>query len=1078
MPTNLLLAPVGAGKTELALAYLERTLKQAEPFAPIWVLLPSQRQQDAFRARLAERERRVYFNIHFFNFYSLYAHLLDAARQPQRRLEEAARLALLRSILIRLHAARQLEVFGSIAHTPGFVRNVADFIYELKQNLNFPETFEQAAQTAKDGDIARIYREYQRTLQQHNLVDREGEGWLALSLVESKPDIAAGVSLLLVDGYDQFTPLQAQLLTVLASRARDTLVTLTRVARREHSIGRRFEKSYKHLQQAHFDRRVYAQLRLPEAVAASESRHPALKHLLEHGFFPDAQPQPSNGAVEFIEAPDPAQEVAAVLRRVKRRLLAGSKPEEILVVLRDWERYRAHFPVYSRDYGLRLAAHYGDKLAENPAIIALMQLLDLHAKDFRRRDLLDVLRSPYFAVHGLTEQQIEWLDRISQAFLVTGGRRAWLEAVGLAAQNTPEDDEQPLLNAEQARQLLMHLTAFFDAVTPPQQAPLGEYVRWVEQLIGPDPQADEAEENEDAAGSLQVLRQIRAAWDDRLVDRDLSAMACLKRVLRSLVTARELLKALGDPDVTLRREAFLDDLRTAVAGAEIEAHPNRAGRVLVTAVTDARGLPHRHVFILGLSEGLFPIPVPEDPLYLDSERQRLAQAGITLETQAERAADDGLFYELISLAHDSLTLSRPSVREGVPWPASHLWREVRRAFSDIEVQSFHVGAVVPAAEAASFNEVALSVADGLNEATPTTTDVGFYNWLVTAHDAHWSAIVRGRQIEQGRMSRRPHNRYSGRLSDPDLIAQVARLLGPARVWSASQFNDYGVCGFRFFARRLLKLDVLEEPEDGMDAAQYGTLNHDILENVYRRLQAEGATITPEYAQRAVEILYEVGEARLRDAPQRLGFRATALWHQEARVILRRLEALIRLDFSGDGPVTRTFGAALRQPYRLEAPFGASGGEALLDIGGERLKVQGVIDRMDRQGSRVIVVDYKSGGTKIESSEMEGGRNFQMMLYLLAASQLLAGDPSADAPDEVAGGLFWHLSTRETSGEIHLDDDGLQSLQKASEHLSRYLALGRKGDFAARPNKLKDGKCSHYCEFREMCRVSLMNRYKT
>jgi len=26
--------------------------------------------------------------------------------------------------------------------------------------------------------------------------------------------------------------------------------------------------------------------------------------------------------------------------------------------------------------------------------------------------------------------------------------------------------------------------------------------------------------------------------------------------------------------------------------------------------------------------------------------------------------------------------------------------------------------------------------------------------------------------------------------------------------------------------------------------------------------------------------------------------------------------------------------------------------------------------------------------------------------------------------------------------------------------------------------MKDGKCAHYCEFREMCRVSIMNSRKT
>ncbi len=1079
MPTNLLLAPVGAGKTEIALERLATAVQQADPFARIWVLLPSQRQQGAFRQRLAAREPRAYFNIQFFNFYSLYAYLLDAARQPQRRLEETARLALLRSILTRLQNEGQLEVFGRIAHTPGFVRIVADFIYELKQNVIYPEKFELEAQSGKDHDLARIYSAYQLTLQQHNLVDREGEGWLALSLVENEPTIGKDVKFLLVDGYDQFTSLQAQLLTVLASRAPETLVTLTTVPWREQTIGRRFEQASRRLREAHFSQGV---MFYPDTLFGSsqalETRHTALRHLAENGFLPEAVQRPAEGAVQFIEAPDPGQEVAAVLRRVKRLLLSGSVPDDILIALRDWERYSAHLAVHGRAYNLPLTVHYGENLTENPAIVALMSLLSLHTTDFRRRDLLDTLRSPYF--EALTSQHVDQLEHISQAFLVTGGRAAWLEAISQAARAFLDDDDEHirLFEPEESEQLHTHLAAFIDAVTPPEEATIADYVHWVEQLIGPDPirDPDEPEENTETTDSLQVVRQIRAALDDRLRDRDLSAMACFKRVLRGLVAARELMKALEAADAPLTHVEFLNELRTAVQSAVVESHPNRAGRVLVTTVADARGLPHKHVFVLGLSEGLFPRQTAEDPLYLDTERQRLAAVGIPLETQAERADDDGLFYELICLPRDTLTLSRPSIQDGVPWPASHLWREALRVFNDIEVKSFRIGAVVPADEVASFNEAALAVADGLSQPETQPGVSGLYNWLVAAHRAHWSAIVQGRQIELERMSFHPHNHYSGRLRDPAVIAQVARILGPDKVWSASQFNDYGLCAFRFFATRLLKLDVVKEPDEGIDRAQYGTLNHVMLETVYRRVHDEGLTIEPEHVEHAVEILHDVADERLWNAPRRLGFRASALWRHEAHVILRKLEALIRMDFSGIGPLTRTFGDEPRRPYRLEIPFGADD-HAALDVGGETLKVQGFIDRMDRQGNRVIIVDYKTGSTAIEVSEMEQGRNFQMMLYLLAAQQLLAQDTSPDAPTEVAGGLFWHIGTRKASGEILLDDAGVEAVNLARDHLARYLSLGRQGDFAARANKMKDGKCAHYCEFREMCRVSIMNRHK-
>jgi ATP-dependent helicase/DNAse subunit B len=249
MFTDLVLAPVGAGKTEKLLDTLVRTV-QEQPFAPIWVLLPTSRQEDAFRQRLAEQGSRVYFNVNFFNFYTLYARLLDMAGQPQRQLDDTARLRLLRQILTELKSTGQLSVYGGIADTPGFVRIVADFIYELKQNVIRPEAFSEVAAVgrAKDRDLALIYSEYQNTLQRNQLVDKEGEGWLALDEVDRRLKIGREIALLLVDGFDQFNPLQSQLLALLSSRVQRSLITLPTVPERENTVGRRFDEAYLKLQ--------------------------------------------------------------------------------------------------------------------------------------------------------------------------------------------------------------------------------------------------------------------------------------------------------------------------------------------------------------------------------------------------------------------------------------------------------------------------------------------------------------------------------------------------------------------------------------------------------------------------------------------------------------------------------------------------------------------------------------------------------------------------------------------------------------------------------------------------------------
>ena len=76
---------------------------------------------------------------------------------------------------------------------------------------------------------------------------------------------------------------------------------------------------------------------------------------------------------------------------------------------------------------------------------------------------------------------------------------------------------------------------------------------------------------------------------------------------------------------------------------------------------------------------------------------------------------------------------------------------------------------------------------------------------------------------------------------------------------------------------------------------------------------------------------------------------------------------------------------------LEAKFGFAG-EPPITINlpdGNVVRVRGAIDRMDLFENQVALVDYKSGSSSISKTEIQIGRNFQIMVYVYAARALLA-----------------------------------------------------------------------------------------
>jgi ATP-dependent helicase/nuclease subunit B len=1090
MTTEIILAPVGAGKTESVLNRLAQTIDE-HPFAKVWALLATKRQEDAFRQRLSEwdNERQVFFNVEFLNFYELYQHLLDVAGVVQRQLGDSARLNLLRTIISAMR--HDLEVFGTIAHTPGFVRIVAEFIYELKQNGISPDDYIAASTTAKDRDLSRIYVVYQEYLQNHNLVDREGQGWLAATVLEENTAITSDLSLLLVDGFDQFTSIQAEILGHLAQRADDTLITLTRVTEREKTVGRRFERALSRLKEQFGNDVLITERHLDHG---DDGNHPDLRHLIDNIFLRNATPIKSYGGISLIEAPDTAAETGAVLRHVKRLILENKiEPDDILIALRDWENYRVHFSVLGKKYGLPLSLHYGQPLLENPAIIALLNLLQLHETGFRSRDLLDTLRSPYFAFREFPPADVDLLERISLQFIVTGGREQWLRAIKLAKQpsfNEYGEKQAPLLDEGSAEYLHDTLAAFFDAVIPRSESSISEYVQWLENLIGEDTKFaddDDLDEYTESTLNTQMIDQLRdESAPEEIIARDLAAMTAFKRVLQGLLAVQKLVGSLDEQNDTLINWAtFSADLLAAVESTAVNPRPGRWGRVLVTTAANARGLPHKHVFVLGLSEGLFPARVSEDPLYLEGERQRLQSAGLNLETRAERSADEGLFYELICLPRHTLTLSRPSLQDGKHWAASPLWRAVTAIFDNSEelIQNNRVaiGEVIAVDQVASYEEAAISVTSELSHAAENISDDVWaaLNWLRNSQATYWNNIDTGRRIESGRISSAPHNQYTGKLEDEHSIAHSAAKFADNHMWSASQFNDYGLCGYRFFAKRLLQLEALEEPEEGMDAAQYGTVNHEILEKTYDYLQQNDMTITDDNLDHMLAILRDVATDVLADAPHKLGFRADALWEHEKNIILRKLEKLVELDFT-DSPIIKKFGAGERTPFMLEAPFGTIRDKVHveLDLGNEvgSVKLLGFIDRIDKIDNSAIIIDYKSGSTKIPTSELEAGRNFQMMVYLFGADAILQSN--SDTQAQLSGGVFWHIRDRKVSGDIRLDDKGEETIAQAKTHLVNHIKNIRQGYFPVQPAKMSGSGCGvSYCDFERLCRVNITSMNK-
>ncbi len=242
MIPRLLIAPAASGKTQSAIDRL-RAIKASEPFAPITVILPNQTQLAEFRRRLAQAGGAV--GVQLLTFHLLYAELLTRVEQPRARLTDPLQIRLLRQIVDQLYVAGRLPYFAALRGKPGFIALLRDTLEELKRARVHPITFAGAVigLGPRLEELAAIYTAYQDWLQHEDWADAEGQGWLAAIALEDHPNLGSETRLLIVSGFDEFNPTQLGVLTVLAQRAQETLITLTGDLSRSRLVHRRFDRA-------------------------------------------------------------------------------------------------------------------------------------------------------------------------------------------------------------------------------------------------------------------------------------------------------------------------------------------------------------------------------------------------------------------------------------------------------------------------------------------------------------------------------------------------------------------------------------------------------------------------------------------------------------------------------------------------------------------------------------------------------------------------------------------------------------------------------------------------------------------
>lgn len=248
---------------------------------------------------------------------------------------------------------------------------------------------------------------------------------------------------------------------------------------------------------------------------------------------------------------------------------------------------------------------------------------------------------------------------------------------------------------------------------------------------------------------------------------------------------------------------------------------------------------------------------------------------------------------------------------------------------------------------------------------------------------------------------------------------------PLRV-SISAYSSLVACPYQFYARHILRLNELDEVQEGIEKRDYGDHVHQILQRFHER-----------YAQVSEHPVAEL-EAALRQISEEV------------------FAHLLQQDFAARAWLARWF-ASLPAYLEWQMNNEAQGwryaeSESAFDWELEGVRLRGRIDRLDVKGEEKLVLDYKTQSEPVLRNKLkEPGEDVQLACYAYA--------------HEAADAAFVSIE----NGKVKLvqpKQDMPLLAQLNVERLEHVMANIRSG--AGLPANGIDAVCG-YCEMRGVCR---------
>ena len=986
MALQLILGGSGAGKSH---CLYEKIIKEAmtHPEQQYLVLVPEQFTLQTQRELVERHPNHGILNIDVLSFQRLaYRVFEETGREIGTVLEETGKNLMLRRVAQEEQQA--LTILGSNLRRMGTISQMKSMISELTQYGITSEQLTEAMEQSKSNpqlyyklqDMRLLYEQFHKSLEGRYITAEEILE--VLCQVVDRSELLKG-SVVALDGFTGFTPVQNRLLQKIMGLAADVLVTVTLDDKEnpegdiwEHEIFAMSKKTIKSL------KKLAAEAQVPVAPAFvvpqnDKSRfHGAgpLFWLEQQLFRYGSQPfEGSQDAIRMLEARSPREEVRWAAEEICRLIRSGCRYGQIGVVAGDLTVYSHYIEEVFPDYGIPVFLDYKRSVLQNPMVEFLRAFLEMAEQDFTYESVFRYLRS---GLAGMEQADVDVLENYVLALGIRGHRKwesRWIRLYGdlkeedlarineLRVQFWEQSGEKAVCLREKDTTVLHKTRCLYELITGLK---LQEQLKGRENRLNPEKEAS-------------LVREYRQIYP----------------IIMDLLD--KLAELLGDEVLPLSE--YREILDAGFAEAKVGIVPPGLDQVMAGDVERTRLKDIRALFFLGVNEGNVPKAVSTPGVLSALDRERLQKLGMELAPTPRQQAYTQRMYLYLNMTKPSerlyVTYSQVDA-SGKALQPSYLIATLQKLFPQMvpeKARTAENGADITEilTERQALEYLKKSLADYRRGGTDYKIQT-IYRWF--AGQKQWEKKLR--QLLDGAFAAK---------KESSLGKAVAHALyGAVLENSVTRLEQFASCAYAHFLRYGLNLSEREIYE--FQPVDMGNIFHGVMELFFKKLEVSSYNwntlpeqVRDEWTDACLDqLIADYGNTVLQSTAR------NAYAVDRMRRIIRRSIWAVGEQLKLGSFAPDHFEVSFAQVSELEAVNISLSEE-------EKLRLRGRIDRLDlcEEDDRVLVkvVDYKSGNTVFQLLSLYHGLQLQLVVYLGAALEL--EQKKHPGKEAVPAGIFYY-----------------------------------------------------------------------